>query len=279
MPAQPPAGPPCLVAAPVRHSRSTPTPTATNRLARGLLPCMHTRLWKRTEPAVSPAPRVGSAPRCSCPDNLAAAQLLLPSLPCHTRPLCLREGHGLLTPGHLHVLHEQLAVPPDLVRCLLLNGLRRPPRAAPLAPGRVCHEPPRCSMASLTLRSRAASAPARPPPGASRVRVRPWCCPRAGPRRAAAPWLLPRTRTCAPSLLAHGEGSPGRRRARRTGVWQNRLNYSGSSALTIIMQLPLSQRTSNGTTHWSVGSPPDTTTVQQDRSRLTSHEGEFTNIE
>jgi hypothetical protein len=27
---------------------------------------------------------------------------------------------------------------------------------------------------------------------------------------------------------------------------------------------------------WSVGSPPDTTTVQQDRSRFTSHEGEFT---
>jgi hypothetical protein len=37
-----------------------------------------------------------------------------------------------------------------------------------------------------------------------------------------------------------------------------------------------SQRTSDGTTHWSVGSPPDTTTVQQDRSRFTSHEGEFT---
>jgi hypothetical protein len=30
------------------------------------------------------------------------------------------------------------------------------------------------------------------------------------------------------------------------------------------------------TTHWSVGSPPDATTVQQDRSRFTSHEGEFT---
>jgi hypothetical protein len=38
----------------------------------------------------------------------------------------------------------------------------------------------------------------------------------------------------------------------------------------------LTQRTSNGTTHWSIGSPPDATTVQQDRSRFTSHEGEFT---
>jgi hypothetical protein len=55
-------------------------------------------------------------------------------------------------------------------------------------------------------------------------------------------------------------------------LWQNRLNYSGSSVLMIAMQLSLTQRTSNGTIHWSVGSPPDTTTVQQDRSRLTSHE-------
>jgi hypothetical protein len=59
-------------------------------------------------------------------------------------------------------------------------------------------------------------------------------------------------------------------------MWQNRLNYSGSSVLVITIQPILTQRTSNGTTHWFVGSPPDTTTVQQDRSRFTSHEGEFT---
>jgi hypothetical protein len=59
-------------------------------------------------------------------------------------------------------------------------------------------------------------------------------------------------------------------------LWQNRLSYSGSSALIIAIQLITTQRTSNGTTHWSVGSPPNTTMVQQDRSRFTSHEGEFT---
>jgi hypothetical protein len=59
-------------------------------------------------------------------------------------------------------------------------------------------------------------------------------------------------------------------------LWQNRLNYSGSSALVITIQPILTKCTSNGTTHWSVGSPPDATTVQQDRSRFTSHEGEFT---
>jgi hypothetical protein len=46
-------------------------------------------------------------------------------------------------------------------------------------------------------------------------------------------------------------------------MWQNRLNYSDSSALVIAIQPILTQRTSNGTTHWFVGSPPDTTTVQQ----------------
>jgi hypothetical protein len=62
-------------------------------------------------------------------------------------------------------------------------------------------------------------------------------------------------------------------------LWQNRLNYSGSSALVIAIQSILTQCTSNGRTHWSVGSLPDTTTVQQDRSRFTSYEGEFTIIQ
>jgi hypothetical protein len=57
---------------------------------------------------------------------------------------------------------------------------------------------------------------------------------------------------------------------------QNHLNYSGSSALMIAIQLILTERTSNGTIHWSVGSPPDSTTVQQDRSRFTSRKGKFT---
>jgi hypothetical protein len=47
-----------------------------------------------------------------------------------------------------------------------------------------------------------------------------------------------------------------------TGLWQNRLNYSGSSALVIAIQPIITQHTSNGTTHWSVGSPLDTTMVQ-----------------
>jgi hypothetical protein len=62
----------------------------------------------------------------------------------------------------------------------------------------------------------------------------------------------------------------------RNYVWQNRLNYSDSSAFVSAIQPILNQRTSIRTTHWSIGSPSDTTTVQQDQSRFTSHEGEFT---
>jgi hypothetical protein len=57
------------------------------------------------------------------------------------------------------------------------------------------------------------------------------------------------------------------------------LRYGICVALVIAIQPILTQRTSNRTTHWSVGSPPDATTVQQDRSRFTSHEGEFTNAQ
>jgi hypothetical protein len=39
-------------------------------------------------------------------------------------------------------------------------------------------------------------------------------------------------------------------------LWQNRLNYSGSSALVIAKQPILTPCTSNGTTHWSVGLRP-----------------------
>jgi hypothetical protein len=57
-----------------------------------------------------------------------------------------------------------------------------------------------------------------------------------------------------------------------------RLNYSGSSALVITTQVILTQRTSDGITLGSVGSPPDSTTILQDRIRFTSHDGEFTII-
>jgi hypothetical protein len=79
----------------------------------------------------------------------------------------------------------------------------------------------------------------------------------------------------------HGGWSLSARRKVAGGspVWKNRLNYFGSNALVIAIQPILTQRTSNGTTHWSVGSPPDATTVQQDRSKFTSHEGEFTIVQ
>jgi hypothetical protein len=53
---------------------------------------------------------------------------------------------------------------------------------------------------------------------------------------------------------ARARARPGGRRG--GALWQSRLNYSGSSALVIAIQPIITQRTSNGTTYWSVGSPP-----------------------
>jgi hypothetical protein len=134
----------------------------------------------------------------------ATAQLLLPSSPRHTRSLCLREGRGLPTPGprlplpptpgHLLVPHEQLAVPPDLVRCHLLDGLRRPPRAAPAAPLRIRPQPPHCSS-SRTARNLPAHRPGRglsSPSGDTTMR----CTP---PPRAPLQRRQSRTRTRTPA--------------------------------------------------------------------------------
>jgi hypothetical protein len=77
-------------------------------------------------------------------------------------------------------------------------------------------------------------------------------------------------------LMLPGRATTVHTRPQGHKLWQNRLNYSGSSALVIAMQPIITQRTSNGITHWSVGSSPDITTVQQDRGRFISREGEFT---
>jgi hypothetical protein len=57
-------------------------------------------------------------------------------------------------------------VPPDLARCLLLNDLRRSPRATLLPPGRVRPEPSRCSIstsARASARCRRSRAPLQRP--------------------------------------------------------------------------------------------------------------------
>jgi hypothetical protein len=54
-PAQPPAGPSRLIASPMHCFCSAPASSAPSLHARGRLPCICTRLRKRTEPTVSPA--------------------------------------------------------------------------------------------------------------------------------------------------------------------------------------------------------------------------------
>jgi hypothetical protein len=59
-------------------------------------------------------------------------------------------------------------------------------------------------------------------------------------------------------------------------MWQNRLNYSGLSALIIAIQPITTQRTSNRNNPLVYRVSARYTMVQQDRSRFTSPEGEFT---
>jgi hypothetical protein len=107
----------------------------------GLLSCTRTRLLNRVEPVPGKALSLISVDvlvqiRPDLRFRLAAP---------HSRPLYLREGHGLLAPDHLQTLHEKFTVPPDLVHCFLLNGFRRLLRAALLPPGRVRSESSRRS--------------------------------------------------------------------------------------------------------------------------------------
>jgi hypothetical protein len=179
----------------------------------------------------------------------AVAQLLLPNSPRHIRYLCLREGRDL----------------PALGPCLPLPSPRRPPTSStrgPAAPVPIRLQPPHCSSSrtACDLPAHQLDHGLSSPSGDIAMRCTSSPCtsslytslpctapPAAGPAFAPA---LPR-HSCA--LLCS-----------TTALWQNRLNYSGSSALMISIQLALIQCTSNGTIHWSVGSLPDTTTVQQD---------------
>jgi hypothetical protein len=63
--------------------------------------------------------------------------------------------------GYLHIFREQSAVPLDLIRYFPFNGLRRPPRATLLLPGRVCLQLPHYNSSRLTRDLPAHRRPAR----------------------------------------------------------------------------------------------------------------------
>jgi hypothetical protein len=193
--ALPPSPPAATPSGPAYHRRQQ---NALAPLAPSLLPRTHTRLQKRAELAAGPAPR-------------------------RIRPLRLHEDRG---PPALGPCPPRPPAPGHLCarpRCPLGGSAPSCRASAPSAHARL-HAPasPASSSAPApptrpTLHAVAGAAPARPPrrlgagppPGASRAGP---CCPRAGPRQAAAPRLLPRTCACAPPPVTHGGGSPGRRR-------------------------------------------------------------------
>jgi hypothetical protein len=63
--------------------------------------------------------------------------------------------------GYLHIFREQSAVPFDLIRCFPFNGLRRPPRATLLLPGRVRLQPPHYNSSRIARDFPAHRRPAR----------------------------------------------------------------------------------------------------------------------
>jgi hypothetical protein len=63
--------------------------------------------------------------------------------------------------GYLHIFREQSAVPLDLIRCFPFNGLRRPPRATLLLPGRVRLQPPHYNSSRIARDLPAHRRPAR----------------------------------------------------------------------------------------------------------------------
>jgi hypothetical protein len=80
--------------------------------------------------------------------------------------------------GYLHIFREQSVVPLDLSRCFPFNGLRRPPRATLLLPGRVRLQPPHYNSSriarDLPAHRRPARCAAAPPlPAAEPVFARP----------------------------------------------------------------------------------------------------------
>jgi hypothetical protein len=85
---------------------------------------------------------------------------------------CLHQDHTFHCRPHqaTSVLHEQFAVPPDFVRGFLLNGLRRPSRAAPMlspcgsAPSRRAVAPRALSSAPAPSPTASPTPPAVLPP-------------------------------------------------------------------------------------------------------------------
>jgi hypothetical protein len=118
----------------MRRFCSAPTPTAPSQHARGRLPCIRTRLWKRTESAVSPASHVEPASRCSCFDLCMGGG----SLSCLATPWLLRARYAQPSPSfrsfsfrlatpHSHLRLREDRGLPVLGPCLPLLSPRRPP--------------------------------------------------------------------------------------------------------------------------------------------------------
>jgi hypothetical protein len=191
MPAQLPAGPPRLAAAPVCRFRFALTPLALNLLVRGLLPCMRTRLRNRAEPATGRTLPLAPA---DAPVQFRA----------NLRVLQLRRPFHLL---RRHLLAAKSASAALLLPCACFCGthvrsLLHLLRAAPARPRSYSSSSSSCCRTRARPGLAAPQVPPRPPASSyRRARLR---CPPCG--------SAPSCRTSAPSAHARATCALGPRR-------------------------------------------------------------------
>jgi hypothetical protein len=114
---------------------------------------------------------------CGCASPIHSG--LPPSFSCATlAPSASARTEARSHRGYLHIFREQSAVLLDLIRCFPFNGLRHPPRATLLLPGRVRLQPPHYNSSriarDLPVHHRPARCAAAPPlPAVEPVFARP----------------------------------------------------------------------------------------------------------
>jgi hypothetical protein len=163
-----------LIASPAHCSHSALAPLALNLLARGRLPCIRTRLRKRTEPAVSPASRVGSASRCSYFDLCMGGG----SSPSLAAPWLLRAPRIRLLPPLRRRCYARLATSKARRQATSRSFTSRAPSSC-----RIAAPPAHARLCAVTTSIRRRPTPATPTQC-------PACSPprsAAGPSRSSAP--------------------------------------------------------------------------------------------
>jgi hypothetical protein len=215
------------IAAPTAHARLCAVATSARRHP---TPAAPTRCPARSSPHPAAGPSRSSAPRAPArsPASARLTAALGRALRVSPRRAAAPPARSSVARSSAPALHR-IRVPQPPAACsappaplVPRHRLRRAPGTPSPVPARAPEpQPPPCGTARS---SRTAAPPTPRRPSRSRPSLRAARSSVPAPARPArtAPRPIPCSRACAPRLprpgLAHGRGSPGRRRARRTGA-------------------------------------------------------------